>query len=378
MNMRKPFLLGALFLSLVMCRDKDDDDDMMGGGNPPSGSIVCSSSMPIGSDYDLGLPFYAPQTFIPDDNPMKTASVELGRFLFWEKKLSGDNTMSCGTCHAPSSAFSDPSPTSEGIDGNFGTRNTMAIVNLVFQPIIRWDGGQPDLEGQAAGPVENPIEMHDDWDDVVLELESDTLYPPMFEAAYGSPCIDKTRAAKAMAQFMRSMISFDAKFDRVIFGPESFTPLEQLGLEIWDLEGGSPPLVPIGQEGADCFHCHQVSNYLFTDNQFHNNGLDSVFTDLGQGGITNNPSHYGRFKVPTLRNIEYSAPYMHDGRFQTLEQVVDHYDSGGHPSTTVDPFMKFTVGGLQLTAEKKAALVAFMKTLSDPDFLTNPDFQDPF
>jgi cytochrome c peroxidase len=220
--------------------------------------------------------------------------------------------------------------------------------------------------------------MIDDWNEVVLELEEDPMYPPMFEAAFGSPCIDRERSEKAIAQFLRTMISFGSKYDKAVYGPLQFTPLEQLGLEIWDLEGGNPPDVPNGQGGADCFHCHSLATEIFTDNQFHNNGLDSVFSDLGQGGVTGNPNQYGRFKTPTLRNIEYSAPYMHDGRFQTLEEVIEHYNSGGHPSATVDPFMKYTVGGLQLTAEKKAGLIAFLKTLSDPDFVNNPDFEDPF
>jgi len=338
----------------------------------------CEGSMPIGTDYNMNLPFYAPNTLIPSDNPMKESSVVLGRHLFWEKRLSADNTISCGTCHSPSSAFSDPSATSAGIDGILGTRNSMALVNLVFQPIITWDGHQPNLEEQSGAPVENVIEMHNLWVNVIADLESDPLYQDMFIDAYGSSCMDKERATKSIAQFIRSMTSFNAKYDRSIYGPEQLTPLEQIGLDIWNDEGGSAPAVPLGQEGADCFHCHSLATEIFTDNQFHNNGLDSVFTDLGQGGVTGNPNHYGRFKTPSLRNIEYSAPYMHDGRFQTLEEVVEHYNSGGHPSATVDPFMKYTVGGLQLTPQKKAGLVAFLKALSDPDFINNPDFQDPF
>jgi cytochrome c peroxidase len=369
-TMKKIAALMFLMLSLVMCKDKEDDMDDM--------AMNCASSMPVGEDYDLNLPFYSPNALIPTENPMKVASVNLGRHLFWEKRLSGDNTMSCGTCHIPSASFSDPSPTSVGIDGTFGTRNTMALINLVFQPIITWDGHQPDLESQSAAPVENVIEMHDLWVDVLVELEGDTLYERLFEEAYGSPCLDKERSRKSIAQFIRSMTSFNAKYDRAQYGPETFTPLEQLGLDIWNDEGGSPPEVPLGQQGADCFHCHSLATEIFTDNQFHNNGLDSVFTDLGQGGVTGNPAQYGRFKTPSLRNIEYTAPYMHDGRFQTLEEVVEHYNSGGHPSATVDPFMKFTVGGLQLSDQKKAALVAFMKALSDEEFITNPDFQDPF
>ena len=365
----------GVLTSLMACKKDDPSDDDTGDDG---GVFQCSSSVPIGDDYDLDIPFYAPQTFIPDDNPMKVEAVELGRFLFWDKRLSGDNTMSCGTCHQPPHAFGDAVPTSTGIDGIAGTRNSMPLVNMVFQPVITWDGGKSTLEEQMGEPVVNPIEMHDDWMTVITELESDTMYPSMFEDAFGSPCIDRTRAQKAMAQFVRSMVSFNSRYDRVIYGPETFTPLEQLGLEIWDLEGGDPDIVPFAQGGADCFHCHTLATEIFTDNDFHNNGLDSVFTDSGRGGVTGDPDDMGLFKTPSLRNIEFSGPYMHDGRFQTLEEVVEHYNSGGHPSPTIDPFMKFTSGGLFLDDEKKAALIAFMKTLSDPDFLNNPDYQDPF
>ena len=369
-KMRRIAYIVFVLVAISACRDKDE--------MPCDVPTGCDSYAPIGENYNLNLPFYAPEPLIPTDNPMKVNSVILGRHLFWDKRLSGDNTMSCGTCHSPSTAFSDSSPTSVGIDGIFGTRNAMALVNLVFQPIVMWDGRQPDLEAQSGAPVEDPIEMHETWSNVISKLETDTMYQRMFTDAYGSQCMDKERATKSIAQFVRTMNSFNAKYDRVIYGPEQFTSLEQLGLDIWNDEGGSPPAVPMGQEGADCFHCHSLATEIFTDFQFHNNGLDSVFTDLGQGGITGNPNQYGRFKTPTLRNIEYSAPYMHDGRFNTLEEVVEHYNSGGHPSATVDPFMKFTVGGLQLTEQKKAGLVAFLKALSDPEFITNPEFQDPF
>jgi len=366
-------LITALLLGLTMCKEDAGDCPPDGGVNPN-----CESSMPIGEEYVIEVPFYVSDPLlIPEDNPMRTAAVELGRFLFWEKKLSGNNAMSCGTCHAPDAAFSDPQATSTGIDGVNGTRNSMALVNLVFDEIITWDGAQPDLEQQSIEPVENVIEMHDEWVEVVLELAGDPLYPPMFESAYGTDCVTKERASKAIAQFIRSMTSFNAKYDRASFGPENFTELENIGLTIWNQEGGDPEFTPGGQFGADCFHCHTLSNHRFTDNEFHNNGLDSVFTDLGRGGVTGLPQDMGLFKTPTLRNIELSAPYMHDGRFNTLAEVIDHYNSGGHPSPTIDPFMKFSTGGLALTPEKKEGLIAFLKTFTDEEFVNNPAFQDP-
>jgi cytochrome c peroxidase len=368
--MKKTLLLLVLLLTLLV-RCKDDSDDPM----DPDPVNSCSTSMPIGTDYELDIPFYVSlPTLIPEDNPIKVPAVELGQFLFWDTRLSANNTMSCGTCHSPAASFSDPVPVSVGIDGVSGTRSAMAIVNMVFQPHITWDGHQPDLEGQAIGPVENVIEMHDDWDDVIEEIGLSTTpdYPALFEAAYGSDCITRERASKAMASFMRTMTSFNAKYDRAEFGPEQFTDLEAAGRLLFSLEGGE------GFEGADCFHCHNLETQIFSDGEFRNNGLDAEFADLGRGGFTGIAAENGKFKVPTLRNIELTAPYMHDGRFETLEEVVDHYNEGGVPSPTIDPFMEVQGVGLTLTPLEKQQLVAFLKTFTDVEFVTNPEFQDPF
>ena len=333
--------------------------------------------MPIGNNYEFNLPFYFPDPQVPSDNPMKEASVNLGRFLFWDKKLSGDNSMSCGTCHAPSAAFSENIPVSIGIDGIAGNRNSMALVNLVFQDFFTWDGRVLSLEEQALEPVTNPIEMHETWSNAVSEIAEDPLYEPLFISAYGSACVDSVRITKSIAQFVRSMVSSTSKYDKWKVGQATLTPLELEGLDIWQLEGGDPDVFPLGQFGADCFHCHLIADGQFRGEFFSNNGLDSVFTDLGRGEVTGNPADFGKFKIPTLRNIEYSFPYMHDGRFNTLEEVIEHYNSGGHPSPTIDPFMKFSIGGLDLTPQKKASLVAFLKTLSDPEFINDPEFSDP-
>jgi cytochrome c peroxidase len=173
------------------------------------------------------------------------------------------------------------------------------------------------------------------------------------------------------------MISADSDFDKQRIGQYTFTPEEEHGFELFLAEGGSPEDVPGGQFGADCFHCHGHGAMQMTDYLFHNNGLDAEFTDLGVGGITGNAADMGRFKTPSLRNIELTGPYMHDGRFQTLEEVVDHYNSGGVYSPTIDPFMKFSSGGLQLSDQSKADLIAFLKCLTDTEFINNPAFSDP-
>ncbi len=338
----------------------------------------CSCAMPMGEDWSFVYPSYFQEPIIPADNPMKVEAIALGRFLFWEKNLSADNTQSCASCHSPQTAFTDPLQFSVGIDGISGTRNSMPLINMAWvNNGFFWDGRAETLEKQVLEPVTNPIEMHNTWDNALAQLADDPLYPPLFEAAFGSTCIDSIRSAKALAQFIRTMVSANSKYDKFKIGQAFFTESELLGLSQWDIEGGDPDLVAGGQLGGDCFHCHPIPGGQFRDNQFHNNGLDTHFSDPGRAGVTGLASDSGLFKVPTLRNIEYTAPYMHDGRFATLEEVMEHYNSGGHSSSTVDVNMLGDAGGLFLTPEKKQGFIDFLKSLSDPDFINNPDFSDP-
>jgi cytochrome c peroxidase len=323
--------------------------------------------------YNLIIPPFFPPMDIPADNPLTVEGIELGRFLFWEKKLSGNNTMSCGTCHTPEHNFSDPNQFSSGINGEIGNRQSMALINLGWAYNYFWDGRAMTLEDQVIEPVINPIEMNENWDNALEELRSDPLYPPKFKAAFGTDEISRDRAAKAMASFLRTMISANSKFDRERLGQYTFTPQEENGFNLFILEGGA-----LGSGGADCFHCHGYSGMQMGDYLFHNNGLDDNFSnDPGRAGVTGNPLDSGKFKAPTLRNIEFSAPYMHDGRFQTLEQVLDHYNTGGTISTTIDPMMEAAGGGLMLPPSSKADVIAFLKTLSDTSFIHNPAFSNP-
>ncbi|PHR21037.1 MAG: cytochrome-c peroxidase [Fluviicola sp.] len=328
--------------------------------------------------YELKIPSHFPDMIIPEDNPMTVEGVELGRKLFYEQKLSGDNTMACAACHAPASAFSDPNQFSEGIDGIVGTRNSMALINLGWDDSFFWDGRAITLEEQILMPVEDPIEMHDTWAGIVGELNASVEYKNMFFKAFGTPGIDSTRAAKAIAQFLRTMISGSSKYD-VMYKYENGLPLSvseqaiysSISLEEW---GGYDLFKSLN--GADCFHCH--NGPLMQVKKFSNNGLDATFADLGRGGVTGNPNDNGKFKVPTLRNIAYSAPYMHDGRFATLDEVIIHYSSGVAMSPTIDPLIEFaSQGGVQLDAYEKDLLKQFLMTLSDESFINNPDFQDP-
>lgn len=331
-----------------------------------------------GTPYTLTIPPFFPPMDIPADNPLTVEGIALGRYLFWEKKLSGDNTMSCGTCHLPEHGFSDPNQFSTGITGAVGHRQAMPLVNLGWAIDYFWDGRALTLEEQVIEPVSNPIEMNEDWNHAIEEIANDPLYGPMFTAAYGSPTVTQERIAKAMASFLRTMISANSKFDRQRVGQYFFTEEEQRGFQLFITEGGDPEVNPLFQGGADCFHCHGFGAMQMSDYLFHNNGLDASFeNDPGRFLVTLNALDSGKFKTPTLRNVELTGPYMHDGRFTTLEEVIEHYNGGGTPSSTVDPFMKYTSGGLQLTEQKKSDLLAFLKCLTDTSFINNPDFSDP-
>ncbi len=325
---------------------------------------------PCGTELILEIPSYVTSYLgempIPENNPITIEGVELGKMLFYDKRLSGDNTMSCAGCHLQTSGFTDPEQFSEGITGELGGRNAMQIINAGWFTSFFWDGRAESLEHQAFGPVVNPVELNETWQNVEDKLSADPEYPAMFAKVFGSTTIDSVRISKAISQFERTLISFNSKFDNYFYGDfTGFTPSEENGFDIYFSERG------------DCIHCH--SGPILTDNEFRNNGLDSELTDIGLGEITGNPEDNGKFKVPTLRNIEFTAPYMHDGRFETLEEVVEHYNSGVHvDSPNLDPEMEHASEGLNLTDQEKIDLVNFLKTFSDPDFINNPEFSDPF
>lgn len=326
--------------------------------------------------YTLKVPSHFPSMPIPADNPMTVEGVTLGRMLFYEKGLSLDYTISCGTCHAPQNAFADNQSFSSGVNGTLGTRNSMALINLGWQQFFFWDGRAATLEDQILQPVPNPVEMHLSWKDAISRLKGNQEYRNQFYRAFGVVDFNESHVAKALAQFLRTMISGQAKYDVMykymnsipltsaeIAIKNSVTPEEWAGFDLFkDLNGG------------DCFHCHNGA--LMQVQKFSNNGLDMNFSDLGRGAITGNSLDHGKFKVPTLRNIAFSAPYMHDGRFQTLDDVIEHYSTGVVNSPTIDPLMEFvSQGGVNLNAAQKQYLKAFLLTLSDTNFVTNPEFQ---
>lgn len=363
--MKKWIGLFALFLLLALAACKKDEPQPSPEGFSPT-------------PYTLEIPPFFPPMDIPEDNPLTVEGIELGRNLFWEKQLSGDNTLSCGGCHMPEFGFSDSDQFSTGITGEQGNRQSMALINLGWARDYFWDGRAMTLEDQIREPVPNPIEMNQSWDATLEKLRATEMYPTMYAAAFGDPAISEDRTVKAIAQFLRTMISADSKFDKWKRGEYTLNESEYRGYDqLFLREGGDPEIVQGGEFGADCFHCHTDAGLQFTDYLPHNNGLDSQFTDLGYGGVNGNPLDDGKFKAVTLRNVELTAPYMHDGRFNTLEEVIEHYNSGGLPSETIDPFMKYTDGGLMLSEQSKIDLVNFLKTLTDTSYIHNPAFQDP-
>lgn len=301
---------------------------------------------------------------IPADNPTTVEGVALGRKLFYENMLSGDNTISCATCHIQGDGFADKRQFSEGITGDLGDRQAMAIINSGWTDLFFWDGRAVSLEDQAFGPVVNPVELNETWPNVVAKLQDDCDYPHLFEAAFGTSIIDSVLVSKAIAQFERTLVSFDSKYDKFFYNQEDvFTQAEMNGFDLF-------------MGDAECVHCHSGPN--LTDDMFRNNGLDIVQTDIGLGKVTGDELDNGKFKVTTLRNIAQTAPYMHDGRFATLEEVVEYYNSGVQAdSPNLDPEMEHFSEGLNLTEEQKSDLIAFLHTMSDETFLTNPKFSDP-
>jgi cytochrome c peroxidase len=335
--------------------------------------IEPATTTPYTFEYPGIIGDYLPPVPVPADNPMTEEGVELGRKLFFEEMLSADNTQSCATCHIPSASFSDTTTYSKGIDGLDGTRNAMAIINPGWMNKLFWDGRAPGLEAQVFGPVVNPVEMHDTWPNVASKLQATALYPPLFEQVFGTAIVDSVLVSKAIAQFMRTLIAGNSPFDKYLkTGSSGWNSTDELAA----YEGFT---IFLDETKGDCFHCHgDAFNPLWTDNLFHNNGLDASFADNGLGDITGNSFDNGKFKTPTLRNLVFTAPYMHDGRFATLQEVINHYSEGLVNSPTIDPLMKhIDTGGSQMNPGDKYKLLMFLVSLSDSSFVTNPAFQDP-
>lgn len=328
-----------------------------GGGGIPPGTTA----------YNLVIPAGFPAPNIPIDNQLTNQGVALGFRLFNEKKLSGNGEQSCSSCHHPADAFSDEGrAVSIGSTGVKGTRNAPALFNLIYQRAYFWDGRSPSLRSQALVPIQNPDEMNQTLTGAVDNLKADATYVSQFEKAFGSKGITANRIALALEQYEISILYGNSKYDRVQQGLATLTAQEQRGLTLF-LTPYNPKQ---GQFGADCARCH--SGPLFSDFCFRNNGLDANPKDPGREDVTGSAADFGKFKTPSLRNLTVSGPYMHDGRFTTLEEVVQHYSSGIVSSSTLDPKLAKEPGGVELSSIDQAAVVAFLKTLVEPQFVGSP------
>lgn len=295
------------------------------------------------------------------DNPITTDKFVLGRSLFYETMLSSDNTVSCGSCHQQFSAFAQADhDLSHGVNGLLGNRNSPALQNLNWNTSFMHDGGINHIEVQPAAPITNPVEMNESLSNVVNKISQSGKYRELFKKAYGDETVNTQRMFKAMALFMATMYSYNSKYDKVKRGEEALTSSEQAGYDIFVQK---------------CASCHKEP--LFSDFEFRNNGLpvNNALNDSGRAHITRNIADLYKFKTPSLRNIEKTAPYMHDGRMTSLSQVLDHYNSGIVLSNTLDPILQS--GSIPLTLQEKTDLLAFLRTLTDPTFLTDKRFADP-
>jgi cytochrome c peroxidase len=312
--------------------------------------------------FQMGATF--PRPDLPRDNPLLVERVELGRKLFFDQRISINNQQSCADCHSPQSAFTDGRRTARGAEGALGARKTMPLSNLAWKREFFWDGRAKSLREQVLDPIQNPLEMHQTLTNLLVKLrDADAHYASLFSAAFGSPEITAEKISLALENYLLTLTSFDAKFDRVLSGKEKFTSEEQRGFELFSTEYDPRR----NQFGADCFHCH--GGMLFQSQNFANNGLDTEFSDIGREKVTGKVSDRGKFSVPSLRNVALRAPYMHDGRLRSLEEVVEHYTTGMKRSATLDPNLaKHPDGGVPLSAADKRALVAFLQTLTDAQF----------
>lgn len=315
---------------------------------------ACKKDVPIPATIDegnrvitLSIPADFPYPDIPLDNQPTKNRIVLGKLLFHDPILSRDNTISCSSCHQESRFFSDDLAVSTGIDGRQGIRNAPSLLNSAYLPNMFWDGGNPTLEQQVLGPINNPNEMDYDVNEVVKKLQQDPIYPSLFQKAYNqAPSV--YALTRAIACYERTLIKGTSRYDNYLLGDTSaLNQSEKNGMNIF-----------FGEQG-ECFHCHQ--GFALSDYSFRNNGLYLVYADSGRARITQMPSDIGKFKVPSLRNVEMTAPYMHDGSIATLEDVVEHYNSGGKNHPNKSPIIK----PLYLTVQEKQNLIHFLKSLTD-------------
>ena len=352
----RPNMYRAFFLLISACM-------ITSCGKSPG----ATPSNPIGVAVAIAAPLGLPALPIPGDNPPTVETIALGRRLFYERKLSTDSTVSCASCHDPKFGFADPRPVSIGVGGKRGNRNAPPVLNAAYHPLQFWDGRATTLEEQAAGPIANQVEMNHPLEDCIRKLKADAQYVAQFDEAFGAGGISLDRLKKAIASFERTLLSADSPFDRYQFGEDkkALSAAAVRGLEIFK-----------DKNRGNCAVCHTIGekDALFTDGKFHNigEGIDpsGEILDLGRFDQTKLAADKGAFRTPTLRNIAKTAPYMHDGRIQTLKAVVDFYVGGGSSNPQLDKEIK----ELKLTGRERADLVEFLESLTGS---TPPDSGPP-
>lgn len=375
--MKKLLLLSVLF-TLFVAAGCEPDMPVPCPECPVEGEGRAITGPSEATLFELEVPDYMPRPVLDESNPLTIEGIALGRRLFYDKIMGRDSAFACADCHQQDKAFTDGLAFSLGVGGEEATRSAMSIVNLAFNANgFNWDGSSEQLWEQAIHPVENMLEMDEDWERVLGRLRAHDDYPERFRAAFGVDNTDQVTqemTVKAIAQFERTIISADSHFDRYFYQNTEFaTEEEQFGGDsLFFVEN-----VPIGMLHPGCGHCHNQPS--FGDNKFKNNGLDNVaslddFTDKGRGEVTGSRFDNGKFRAPTLRNIALTAPYMHDGRFNTLEEVLDHYAAGGHGVENEDP----NITGFTLDEREKTALLAFLRGLTDETLLTDERYSNPF
>jgi len=345
-------MTGLAMLFLLSCSDQDvPDPDVVPDPTPVEIAIPANFPDPV---YDL------------TSNPPTVEGVALGKRLFYDTRLSRTNMVSCGFCHIQSTAFTHHGhDVSHGVDDKLGRRNALPLQNLIFYKTFFWDGGVYNLELVPLNAITDEVEMDETVDSILEKLRAVPDYPVQFERAFGSKEITATRFLQALSQFMATMVSANSKYDLFVRNENNvtLTETEMKGLALFEQK---------------CSGCHATD--LFTDQTYRNNGYSSA-TDLGRDKgreeITLNEEDRGKFKVPSLRNVEYSAPYMHNGKLATLEDVLDFYSSGVHDSPTLDPLLKQDgKPGIALTSEEKTAIIQFLYTLTDELYLTDRQFSE--
>ncbi len=340
--------------------------------------IACTKDTPTETPY-VTTPYSPPVISgfrpMPQDssNPMTLEGIALGEKLFFDPILSKNNTISCSSCHKKENAFSDPHQFSLGVNDSVGKRNALALINLAWYPNnFFWDGRAHSLNEQAVFPVEDTKEMNLSWTDAVSRLQNNATYTDMFKKAFNTKTITRDWVTKALTQYEKTLLSYNAPIDKYFRGEAPLDTFVLRGMQVFNSERG------------DCFHCHTTKELFVHPTRFFvNNGMDlaptgTEFADLGLGVVTHNPADNGKFKLPTLRNLAFTAPYMHDGRFNTLDEVIESYNRGPQNSPTVEPILiekaniRLTntgVWGLQLSPHEKYCLKQFLLALSDSSFV---------